>query len=182
MQNRRKQLNDELLVIRCQQGDSEAFGQLVGLWQEHLWRYAFKVTGSRTTAWDIVQETWCSVIKGLGRLKDVSVFPSWLFRIANNKCADWARRQQRQSRLHSRLEDNRKPQASEKVNQKADALHTAMAKLEPERRALIVLRYSEGFNVRQIAEILNIPQGTVKSRLHRTVTELRQSVERDSNE
>ena len=89
MQNRQEQLHNELIVIKCQQGNSKAFSDLVGRWQERLWRYAFKVTGSEEAAWDIVQETWCSVIKGLGKLKDVSIFPCWLFRIANNKCVDW---------------------------------------------------------------------------------------------
>ena len=79
MQNRQEQLHNELLVIKCQQGDSKAFGDLVLKWQERLWRYAFKVTGSETAAWNIVQETWCSVIKGLGKLKDASVLSNPAF-------------------------------------------------------------------------------------------------------
>jgi len=182
MQNRQKQLHSELLVIRCQQNDAEAFSELVGIWQERLWRYAFKVTGCESAAWDIVQETWAGIVKGLGKLKDVNTFPCWLFRIANNKCIDWTRHQQRQSRLNSHLEGDLKTKASPKANEKADTLHRAVAKLTPERRSLIMLRYSGDFNIAQIAEILNVPEGTVKSRLHRTVNELRQLVERNQNE
>jgi RNA polymerase sigma-70 factor (ECF subfamily) len=144
-----------------------------------MWRYAFRVTGCESAAWDVVQETWASVIKGLGKLKDVSTFPCWLFRIVNNKCIDRARQQQRQSRLNSHLEGNRKPKASPKANEKADTLQTAVERLAPERKALIMLRYSQDFNISQIAQILNIPEGTVKSRLHRTVNELRQLMERN---
>ena len=179
MQNRQEQLHNELLVIKCQQGDSEAFGDLVAKWQERMWRYAFRVTGSEAAAWDVVQETWASVVKGLGKLKDVSTFPCWLFRIVNNKCVDWARHQQRQSRLNSHLEGNLKPKASPKPDEEADMLETAIAKLTPERRSLIMLRYSQDFNISQIARILNIPAGTAKSRLHRIVNELRQLMERD---
>ena len=182
MQNRQEQLHNELLVIKCQQGDSKAFSDLVGKWQERLWRYAFKVTCSEAAAWDIVQETWCSVIKGLGKLKDVSIFPCWMFRIANNKCVDWVRQQQRQSRLNNHLEEDLKRKVRQKANEKTDILQIAIAKLKPERRSLIMLRYSGDFNIGQIAKILNIPEGTVKSRLHRTVNELRQLVERYQNE
>jgi len=179
MKNRREQLHTELLVIKSQQGDTKAFADLVSLWQQRLWRYAFKVTGCESTAWDIVQETWASVVKGLRKLKDASTFPCWLFRIANNKCIDCTRHQQRQSRLNSHLEGNLKPNATTKPDEKADKLEAAVANLTPERKALIMLRYSQDFNISQIARILDIPAGTVKSRLHRTVNELRQLMERD---
>lgn len=135
------------------------------------------MTGSEAAAWDVVQETWASVVKGLKKLKDVSTFPCWLFRIVNNKCTDLAREKQRQARLNGRLQENLNPQASPKNNEKADALETALDKLPPERKALIMLRYSGDFSIPQIAEVLDIPEGTVKSRLHRIVNELREIVE-----
>ena len=183
MQNRDQQLRSELLVIQCQQGDGAAFGELVGIWQKRLWGYAYKMTASESAAWDVVQETWCSVIKGLGKLKDASLFPCWVFRIANRKCVDWSRQQRRQSHaMNHGLEANLKTEAGQKENEHADILHRAVARLEPERKALIMLRYAEGFDIRQIAGILKIPPGTVKSRLHRTLNELRQAVGQDSNE
>lgn len=182
MQNLQEKLHNELLVIRCRQGESEAFGELVREWQERMWRYAFRMTGSETAAWDVVQETWTSVVKGLKKLKDVSTFPCWLFRIVNNKCADWARQQKRQSRLNGHLQENLKPQTSPGANEKEDELQAALDRLPPERKALIMLRYSQDFSVSQIAQILDIPEGTVKSRLNRTLHELRQIVERNRNE
>ena len=98
MSKTRNQLYDELLIIKCQQGNVKAFNELVGRWQERLWQYAYRVTGSETAAWDIVQEAWLAIVRGLSKLKDSGVFPGWAFKITHNKCTDWIRGQQRQSR------------------------------------------------------------------------------------
>ena len=181
MRKTRSQIYDELLVIKSRQGDRAAFDELVGRWQKRLWYYAYRVTGSEPAAWDIVQETWYGIIKGLRKLDDVSVFPQWAFRIASNKCADWGRKQKRQKRLNNELVKRGQNESGEKQNgcEKTESLQIAIEKLSPERRALLALRYSESFDVSQIAEILRIPEGTVKSRLHRTVNELHQLLERD---
>ena len=181
MPKSRDQIYDELLVIKCRQADKEAFDELVGRWQKRLWHYAFKVTGSESAAWDIVQETWFAIVKGLSKLKDSAVFPKWAFRILNNKCTDWLRKQQLQSRLNSQLAEHAQNQPDKEQNsdEKTESLRAAVGKLSPDRRALLSLRYHEGFDVAQIAEILSVPEGTVKSRLHRTVNELRKLVERD---
>ena len=147
-----------------------------GYRQKRLWHYAFKVTGSEPAAWDIVQETWYGIIKGVRKLEDVSVFPQWVFRIANNKCADWLRKQRLQNRLNNELTKQTQNESDQKQNggEKTESLRAAIDRLSPDRRALLTLRYHEGFDIGQIAEILKVPEGTVKSRLHRTVNELRQ--------
>ena len=177
----RNQIYDELLVIKCKLGDSAAFNELVGRWQNCLWRYAYRVTGSESAAWDIIQETWYGIIKGIRKLDDVSVFPQWAFRIVNNKCADWGRKQQRQERLNNEMRKQNQNESGEKQNvgEKTESLRAAIEKLSHDRRALLTLRYHEGFDIGQIAEIIGVPEGTVKSRLHRTVNELRQLVEQD---
>ena len=179
----RNQIYDELLVIKCKLGDSAAFNEIVGRWQNRLWRYAYRVTGSESAAWDIVQETWYGIIKGIRKLDDVSVFPQWAFRIVNNKCADWGCRQQRQEQLNNELRKQNQNESGEKqnVDEKNESLRAAIEKLSPESRALLELRYHEGFDISQIAEILAVPEGTVKSRLHRTLNQLRQIVGRFQN-
>ncbi len=176
MRKSREQIYDELLVIKCRQADKDAFDELVSRWQKRLWHYAFKVTGSESAAWDIVQETWYGIIKGIRKLEDVSVFPRWAFRIANNKCTDWLRKQRLQNRLNNELTKQTKNESNKKQNsdEATESLRAAIEKLSPDRRALLTLRYHEGFDIGQIAEILRVPEGTVKSRLHRTVNELRQ--------
>jgi RNA polymerase sigma-70 factor (ECF subfamily) len=181
MRKSRNQIYDELLVIKCQQGNKDAFDELVERWQKRLWHYACRITGSESAAWDIVQETWFAIVKGLSKLKDSAVFPQWAFRILNHKCTDWLRKQQRQSRLSNQLAEHAQDQPDKEQNsdEKTESLRLAIGKLPPDRRALLSLRYHEGFDVAQIAEILSVPEGTVKSRLHRTVNELRQLVEQD---
>jgi RNA polymerase sigma-70 factor (ECF subfamily) len=181
MRKSRSQIYDELLVIKCQEGDREALDELVGRWQERLWHYAYRVTGSEPAAWDIAQEAWLAIVKGLSKLKDSAVFPKWAFRIANNKCTDWLRKQRRQQQLNNEFTKQTQSESDKKQegNEKTESLRAAIEKLPPDRRALLTLRYHEGFDIGQIAEILSVPEGTVKSRLHRTVNELRQLLERD---
>lgn len=178
MKKSREQIYDELLVIKCKQGNKDAFDELVGRWQKRLWHYAFKVTGSESAAWDIVQETWYGIIKGIGKLEDVTVFPRWVFRITNNKCTDWLRKQRLQNRLNNELSKLTKNDTGKKQNgdEATESLRAAIEKLPPDRRALLTLRYHEGFDIGQIAEILSVPEGTVKSRLHRTLDQLRRLV------
>jgi RNA polymerase sigma factor (sigma-70 family) len=180
----RSQIYDELLVIKCRQSDNAAFEELVGRWQKRLWNYAYRVTGSESAAWDIVQESWYGIIKGIRRVNDMSVFPQWAFRIASNKCADWWRKKKRQERFDNELTKQRQCESGEKHNydEKTESLQAVIGKLSPDHRALLELRYHEGFDISQIAEILNVPEGTVKSGLNRTLEKLKQIVERNKNE
>jgi RNA polymerase sigma-70 factor (ECF subfamily) len=182
MQNRAEQIYNELLVIKCKQGDSGAFDQLVKKWQRRLWNYAYKVTGSDSASWDIVQETWCGVIKGFRKLDDAAVFPCWVFRILSNKCTDWLRKQQSRARLSAELRDRAHNNQAPRSDSAADSLEEIIEKLSPDRRILLALRYKEEFDMGRIAEILGIPAGTVKSRLHRTLEQLRQLMGGAQNE
>jgi len=181
MRNRAEQIYNELLVIKCKQGDSGAFEELVAKWQRRLWNYAYKVTGSDSASWDIVQETWCGVIKGLRKLDDAGVFGCWVFRILSNKCTDWLRKQQSRARLSAELQGRAHNNRASRTGSAADSLEETIEKLPPDRRILLALRYKEEFDIAQIAQILGIPEGTVKSRLHRTVNELRRLVEQNRN-
>ena len=183
MKKSRDQIYNELLVIKSQQGDRDAFDELVGRWQKRLWNYAYRVTGSESAAWDIVQESWHGIIKGIRKLNDVAVFGSWAFRIVNNKCSDWLRRQRQQHKLDDELVKNICEESDKSdSNDKSELLLEAVRKLSPERRALVTLRYREGFDIEQIAQIIGVPEGTVKSRLHRTLNQLKEIVERYKNE
>lgn len=182
MQTRREQLQNELLVLRCRQGDSAAFSELVWNWQERLWQYAYRLTLSDAAAHDIAQETWCAVVTGLPKLKDVDLFPSWLFGIHHRKCIDWIRKEQRRTRKTKVLAEGRNPSGNPPDDPDKDLLEVAIRKLPADRKALIGLRYKEGFSTEQIAGILGIPEGTVKSRVQRTIDKLRTLVEQESHE
>ena len=171
----RDQIKDELLVLRCQARDSQAFEELVDRWQQRLWRHARLLTGEDDAAWDVVQETWVAIVRGIPRLQDTAAFPRWVYSILNGRCVDWIRRQQRQRRLSESLEIESR--ASEPTDE-YDALRAAMDNLPTEERAILSLRYTEQYSTDEIAEILGIPEGTVKSRLYSAREKLRQLMER----
>ena len=85
---------DELLVLRCQDGEEAALGDLVNRWQSRLLRFALQITDRRDAAADVVQESWLAIVRGIHKLDDPASFPKWAYRIVRNKSVDWTRRQQ----------------------------------------------------------------------------------------
>ncbi len=182
--SRRERLNDQWLVLRCQEGDAAAFEELVGRWQERLWRHAWRLTGDEDAAWDVLQESWVAVVRGLGRLEDVAAFPGWVYRIVSHKSRDWVRREQRRRRateVYSEHVENAAGKDSA-VDPRCAGLKEAMARLPGGDRAILALRYDEQFDTGEIAEILGIPAGTVKSRLYHARERLRKLVEETDDE
>jgi RNA polymerase sigma-70 factor (ECF subfamily) len=181
--NRRERTADELLVLRCQEGDADGFEELLGRWQERLWRHAWRLTGDEAAAWDVLQETWIAVARDVARLEDAAMFPGWAYRITSNKCRDWIRREVRRRRadevypqqvVEAQGETGDSPQVA--------SLKEALARLSGEDRAILALRYEEAFDTAEIAEIIGVPPGTVKSRLYYARQRLRQFLEESGDE
>jgi RNA polymerase sigma factor (sigma-70 family) len=161
-----QRLIDELLVLRCQEGDSAAFEELVGRWQERLWRHAWRLTEDDDAAWDVLQEAWIGISRGIRGLADPAAFPGWAYRIVSHKCRDWLRRRRRRRRLEElygteaeTLHDRRREE------REYATLHEALEQISRPDRAILSLRYEDEFDTAEIAAILEIPEGTVKSRL-----------------
>ncbi len=176
--DRREQLLDEMLVRRAQGGEREAFEELIGRWQERLWRHARFLTGHDDAAWDVLQETWIALVQGLRKLHDASRFRAWAYRVVSFKCADWHRGQTRRRRTAEQApEPPPQPSMAGAIDAATD-LGQAMGRLSGEHRAILGLRYLEDFDLTEIAGILDIPVGTVKSRLHYAKQQLRKILER----
>ena len=171
MNKQEQQAYTELLVIQCQQGKKEAFKLLVELWQQPLLFFAVRYLGQEVDAHDAVQETWLAAIKGLNKLQNPSLFVSWLFRTLTNKCIDRIRKQQADQRLLTNADIT--SEASEPSNEN-EPLSQAIQELSDQHRTLIMLRFGQELRIGQIAAMLNIPEGTVKSRLHRALARLRE--------
>ncbi|UCD28688.1 MAG: sigma-70 family RNA polymerase sigma factor [Planctomycetota bacterium] len=182
--SRESAIQDALLVLRCLQGETAAFAALVDRWQERLLRHAARMIDDQSAARDITQETWIAVIKNLSRLDDTEAFGQWVFRILTNKCADWVRRQQRDRRLHDRLAEQQEQSenSSPATSQRFDSVYQAMDALPTEQGSLLALYYIEEFSVAEIAEIVGVPSGTIKSRLYRARNNLRQLLEDNKND
>ncbi len=173
-------IEDEILVLAAQDGDAAALGSLVRRWDGPLRRYAARLTGRADAAADAVQETWLAVARGIRRLDDPSRFRAWAFRITHHKCADWAAGRRRE---RSMLEAAAAPSAESEIpaaeaDDDVATIRREIDRLPAESRAVLALHYLEGFSVAEIAEVLSIPTGTVKSRLHHARERLRERLER----
>ena len=163
-----EQLIDEILVMDCQSGSAKALEMLVSRWQKRLWGYAYRLTGDSEAAWDITQESWLGIIKGLRRLHDPARFRSWAYRIVTHKARDWIRKSK--ASKHVWIED---VQAQTVREQKDAGIKELLEKLEMKKRAVLSLYHFEQLSIQEISMALNIPKGTVKSRLHTARKELK---------
>jgi RNA polymerase sigma-70 factor, ECF subfamily len=176
LMNARTHLTNELLVIRCQEGDIEAFEQLVEVWQERLWRHAWRLTGDEDAAWDALQEAWIGISRGLRRLAEPAAFPGWAYQIVSHKCRDWLRRQRRQRQIDE-LNSTEVRELCEPTQEQYESLNEALAQLSGPDRAILSLRYEDSFGMAEIAAILGTSEGTVKSRLFYARKRLKQYLE-----
>ncbi len=179
--NQNERINDELLVIRAQEGVAEALQELVDRWQDRLWRLAWRLTDDEQAAWDVLQEAWIVISRQIRRLADPAAFPAWAYRITSNKSRDWIRRRQRVRRADEAYAQQWREADTGCQRSFAD-LREALADLSGPDRAILSLRYEDDFSTDQIAEILAIPPGTVKSRLHHARQRLRRHLEDDDHE
>jgi len=173
---------DEWLILRCQTGDTQAFGRLFDRWENRLRRYAMKKLRDQDAALDVMQEVWLAIARGLPSLDDPSAFPSWAYRIATHKCADWIRgrrrfRREAVERVADRQQSASPPDAAIGAAEGRVNLRSAVAALSSEDQALLHLRYVEEMTVPAMAGVLEIPEGTVKSRLHALRIELRRKLD-----
>jgi RNA polymerase sigma-70 factor (ECF subfamily) len=167
-------VHDEWLVLRCQSGDAEALAELVARWQPRLVRHAARLTGRKDAANDVVQVTWMAIIRGLNGLDDPACFRRWAYRITGNKCADWVRARQR-DREHAAplaLEPIDRQRSADDPSDDVARLRDAMKQLSPDHRTVISLFYLDEMPLAEIAQVLSLPIGTVKSRLHYARREL----------
>jgi len=162
---------DEYLVLLSQAGSTDAMDGLARRWTPRLLRYAARVLGgsaeSAEAARDLVQDTWIAAIRGLPGLRDPARFPAWIYGIATRKCTDVIRKNVRRRRLDPEAaeSDAHREGPAVSAEDRID-LAAAIRELSPKQRAAVHLFYGEDLSVEEIASALDIPAGTVKSRLH----------------
>lgn len=188
MQRLPEDIQDELLVLRCQGGESEAFRLLICRWQTRLQRLVLRLTGNRDAGSDLVQEVWLAIVRGLPRLDDPARFRVWAYRIAANKCADWVRRRTVSREAAPELQraaiaanDDGRPLESEQADE-VSRLRAALRRLPEELRTTVSLHYLDGLSVSEIAAVFDMPVGTIKSRLHNARAQLRKALQESHHE
>lgn len=170
----KEQLIDEILVMDCQSGRIKAMEMLVSRWQKRLWRYAYRLTGDSDAAWDVTQEGWLGIIRGIRRLDDPARFKAWAYRIITNKVNDWIRKSKAVSRRGADPINQGQAVPEQARSDSASDLHAIMHRLPAEHRMILSLYHLEGLGIAEVARVLQIPTGTVKSRLHKARRELKE--------
>jgi RNA polymerase sigma factor (sigma-70 family) len=174
----RERILDELLVLAAQARQVDAFERLATRWHPRLLRHARRLTGDADGARDAVQEAWLAIARGLGRLQDPACFGAWALRITGRRCADWVTRRRRTRERFSELDAAADVAASpDELGDDLSRVREALRGLGPEPRALMAMYYTEGLSVTEIAKVLGVPVGTVKSRLFHARERLRAALE-----
>ena len=184
-------LQDELLIRRAQHGDADAFEQLLLEHQKNVYNLCYRMAGDPDDAMDLSQETFLRAWRCLDQYQFASAFSTWLYRLCSNICIDFLRKRRRQQTVPLTFEDadgeeqtyavpDAQPLPEEQVELKLtrETLAAAMAQLLPEHRAVLQLRVVNEMSYEQIADVLDIQIGTVKSRLSRARNQLKKILER----
>ncbi len=168
----------EILVLRCQIGDTDAFEELFKQYQPRLRYYLRRMDKTERNIDDTLQETWLAVLRRISKLKDPKAFTSWLYRIARNKLYGRLRKKQQFVQLSEKelpLEINGdEPGFSADL---AGQIHKALDRIQPQHREVLTLCFLENLPYQQIAEIVGCGLGTVKSRIYYAKQSLREEME-----
>jgi len=180
--------DDSALIEKCRAGDVAAFEPLVEKYRQRVWRLAYNVLRDREEAWDVAQEAFIKAYQALPSFRGQSAFYTWLYRIAMNVAADRARSRAAQGRAFGTervpeedwervITDPNPAEASPADTavrrEERRKIMQALDQLSEDHRRIIMLGDLEGLSYREIAETLEIPMGTVMSRLHNARKRLR---------
>jgi RNA polymerase sigma-70 factor (ECF subfamily) len=175
MQRDAQRIYDEYLVSAARSGDRAAWERLVARWQPRLLAHALRLSGGAESARDCAQEAWIEIFRGLHRLDDVVAFPAWALRIVTRRSQ---RSWRRQGGVAEEVfdESHEMPLPEQHSAEFAVDLQTVIAALQslpPPQRTALALHHLEQFSVAEIAIALDVPPGTVKTRLMHARLKLR---------
>ena len=173
-----EKLIEQVLILRCQIGDRDAFTELIEHYGRALRYFIGRLLDNSETADDIYQDTWLNVIRRIHSLKQTDAFPAWLYRIARNKVYEQLRRKKiflspdENTIIQNDIEDDTFSAED------AAKIHKAMEKLNPVHKEVLMLRFLEQMSYEQIAIVSGCNVGTVKSRIYYAKLALKKEMER----
>ncbi len=180
---RKEKALEAYLVAAARTGDRVAQSQLVVLRGPRLMAHAVRLLGETEGARDVVQDAWVEILRSLGRLRDDAAFLPWALRITTRQVARVIKSRQRDRRLAGAWAAETDTASPEQGPASVEAVQVrrAIANLPPEQGATIALFYLEDLNVAEVAIALDVPQGTIKTRLMHARRKLRAILEGDDN-
>lgn len=175
-------MHSDTLILKAKQGDQNAQGKLVQLWYKRIYNFGYKFFIDHDLAMEVSQKTFISMCKNLQGLQDCARFKSWLYKIAVNYCREearkmkgskslsfdavWNREAEDSPKWESSAHRNDNPERQLQQTELADILQQALLELNEEQREVVIMKEYEGLKFREIAEVLNISENTVKSRMY----------------
>jgi RNA polymerase sigma-70 factor (ECF subfamily) len=181
--------NDEQIVERALSGDPNAFGEIVRRWERRIFALAYGMLGREEDARDATQETFLAAFRNLRGFRGDAKVSSWLHRIAVNQCI--TRQRRAKVRSETALEDEAEknaavfalpidssPARSAEAIERSTAVRKAVCSLPPELRQVVVMKEFEELTFQQIADALEIPLSTVKSRLYTALRQLQMRLQK----
>ena len=176
--NSSDQLIEQVLVLRCQIGDKDAFAELIEQYQAPLRYFISRLSANPETAEDIFQDTWLTVIRRIHSLKKIDAFSTWLYRIARNKVYQQFRRKKKLSELDENIAVPNNTENDVFSTEDVAKVHRCLKELLPEYREVLMLRFLEQMSYEQISQVINCRLGTVKSRIHYAKLALKKEMEK----
>lgn len=173
-------LSDIELATRIVKGDKEAFAEILHRYEGKVYRLAYRMTGSVADAEDLTQDIFLAIYRSLPRFRGDSSLSTWIYRVAMNHCMDFRRRTRLESLsldenllivTNSWQENPLEAATKEELGREVEA---ALARLAPHHREVVILHELHGLTYGEVAEVLQIPVGTVKSRLSNAFRQLRE--------
>lgn len=179
-------MNEILLISRARGGDREAFGELVEQYRDNVYRLAYRMCGNAYDADEAAQEAFVAAWRALPNFRGDAKFSTWLYRLTTNAAIDVMRREKRHQtvgdgEMIELADDADSPQETVERTEQQEAVQKALATLSEEYREVLLLRYMEELDYAEIAEVLQLPSGTVKSRINRAKAALKTALLKSGN-
>ena len=176
-------MNEEKLIDRAARGDAAAFDELLGAYEKKMYAVCLRMSGNHEDAQDCLQETMLRVYRAISGFKGQSTFSTWLYRVAMNTCLDELRKKRNRTSTSldglleagwSPSDEFDTPERHALNREKSAEIRRVIAELPEDMRAAVVLRDIEGMSYEEIARVLDINVGTIKSRISRGREKLRE--------
>ncbi len=179
-------MNELLLISRARGGDRDAFGELVEQYRDNVYRLAYRMCGNAYDADEAAQEAFVAAWRALPNFRGDAKFSTWLYRLTTNAAIDVMRREKRHQTLGDGemmelADDADSPQETVERTEQQEAVQKALTTLGEEYREVLLLRYMEELDYAEIAEVLQLPSGTVKSRINRAKAALKTALLKSGN-
>lgn len=189
-------MHSDTLIARAKQGDKNAQGKLVQLWYKRIYNFSYKFFLDHDLAMEAAQKTFISMCRNIEGLQDIARFKSWLYKVAVNYCREEARKKKNsrwvpfENVINVEAEESPRwegssvrsddPERKFQQMELSDILQRSLMELSAEQREVVIMKEFEGLKFREIAEVLNVSENTVKSRMYYGLDGLKKILEKNN--